>query len=453
MKALIAPDAARTPGVGIISVHDAPGAGPADVAIYAGDGRYLSASGWQESRTPLPVEAHDDDSGCLRLKVGPAVVDSLDKLERYLFLAGDQKCVLQIQDLVYSRMEGGDGMVHMATPVTAPALQPKPEPIPEPEPAPEPEPQPGPEPSPLLSGADLAMDQPAAEKKKSSGKLLWLLLGVLLLALAAAAVWWFFLRATPPPPPPMTSQDPATEQAAPADASQAPEQNQTAPENGSQDPAPEQAAPADALEDATPGVPQAPEEATPEAGTPEAPKAPDTADVPEEAAPEAPVEAPETTTPEAPQTPDPTDAPEDAMPEAGTPEAPQAPVAVPPLQQAREHLRGTADPGTSLDLARPLRTPTASADDSDAAFLLLEDAAQKGHAEAMFRVGQFYDPQCGLPRGSIPADMTQAKHWYENAKNKGWQEADAALAALRRHVEAKAAQGDAEAIMLLRNWK
>ena len=71
----------------------------------------------------------------------------------------------------------------------------------------------------------------------------------------------------------------------------------------------------------------------------------------------------------------------------------------------------------------------------------------------MFLVGQFYDPQSTLPRGSIPADMAQAKHWYENARNKGWQGADAALAALRRHAEAKAAAGDAEATILLRGWK
>lgn len=124
-----------------------------------------------------------------------------------------------------------------------------------------------------------------------------------------------------------------------------------------------------------------------------------------------------------------------------------------PLQQAREHLRGTADPATSLELARPLRTPKAGNDESDAAFLLLEDAAQKGNAEAMFLVGQFYDPQSKLPRGSIPADMSQAKHWYDNAKSKGYAEADKALAALRRHVEGEAAKGNAEASLLLREWK
>ncbi|MBR2611286.1 hypothetical protein [Desulfovibrio sp.] len=138
---------------------------------------------------------------------------------------------------------------------------------------------------------------------------------------------------------------------------------------------------------------------------------------------------------------------------AGTEKAPAAPAAMAPLQQAREHLRGTADPATSLELARPLRTPQAGNDESDAAFLLLEDAAQKGNAEAMFLVGQFYDPQSALPRGSIPADMSQAKHWYEKAKSKGAAEADKALAALRRHVEGEAAKGNAEASLLLREWK
>lgn len=51
--------------------------------------------------------------------------------------------------------------------------------------------------------------------------------------------------------------------------------------------------------------------------------------------------------------------------------------------------------------------------------LLLEDAAQKGDAESMYLVGQFYDPASTLPRGSIPADLTQAKRWYDQAVQKG----------------------------------
>ena len=116
-------------------------------------------------------------------------------------------------------------------------------------------------------------------------------------------------------------------------------------------------------------------------------------------------------------------------------------------------LPGAADPAASLALAKPLRTPEASPEDSDAAFLLLEDAAQKGNAEAMWLVGQFYDPAAGLPRGSIPADMSLARQWYEKAKAAGVTQAEAALKALRAHVEAAAAKGDMEAKMLLQSWK
>ncbi len=220
MKAIIAPDAARTPGAAVICVYDAPGAGPADVAIYSGRRQIPVRFRLAGKPCPLPVDAHDDDSGCLRLQVGAAVVDNLDKLERYLFMAGDKKCVLQIQDLVYSRMQGGDGMGHAASPAAPasapqPVLLPEPEPEPAPMPAPAADPEPEAEPSPLLAGAPLDMDQPAAEtakEKRSSGSLLWIVLGLVLLALAAAAVWWFFLRATPPPPPPMAPQAPPAQQ-------------------------------------------------------------------------------------------------------------------------------------------------------------------------------------------------------------------------------------------------
>lgn len=123
------------------------------------------------------------------------------------------------------------------------------------------------------------------------------------------------------------------------------------------------------------------------------------------------------------------------------------------LEIARKHLRGAADPAAGLALAKPLRTPDAGPEESDAAFLLLEDAAQKGNAEAMWLVGQFYDPVATLPRGSIPVDMSLARQWYEKAKAAGVAQADAALKALRAHVEAEAGKGDMEAKMLLQNWK
>ena len=105
------------------------------------------------------------------------------------------------------------------------------------------------------------------------------------------------------------------------------------------------------------------------------------------------------------------------------------------------------------NLAKPLRKADAKPEESDAAFLLLEDAAQKGDAEAMFLVGQFYDPASTLPRGSIPADLTQAKRWYDQALQKGQPQAKAALDTLKEHARALEAKGDAEARSLLQNWQ
>ena len=59
-------------------------------------------------------------------------------------------------------------------------------------------------------------------------------------------------------------------------------------------------------------------------------------------------------------------------------EEPKAPPK-PALTQAREHLAGPADPAESVNLAGKLREER---DGADASFLLVEDAAQKGNAEA-----------------------------------------------------------------------
>lgn len=71
----------------------------------------------------------------------------------------------------------------------------------------------------------------------------------------------------------------------------------------------------------------------------------------------------------------------------------------------------------------------------------------------MFLVGRFYDPASELPRGSIPPDLSQARNWYESARDKGHAESAQALSALRAYAEQKARQGDEEARLLLQNWK
>ena len=127
--------------------------------------------------------------------------------------------------------------------------------------------------------------------------------------------------------------------------------------------------------------------------------------------------------------------------------------ALTPLASAREQLRGQALPDVSLAMAKPLRKAEATPEETDAAFLLLEDAAQKGDAVSMYLVGQFYDPASTLPRGSIPADLTQAKRWYDQAVQKGQPLAKAALDKLKEYARGLEAKGDAEARSLLQNWQ
>lgn len=115
------------------------------------------------------------------------------------------------------------------------------------------------------------------------------------------------------------------------------------------------------------------------------------------------------------------------------------------MSQARDHLKQNADPARSLELAKPTRTPDSDQETADGAFLLLEDAAQKGQPEAMFLVGQYYDPVCTLPRGTIQPDVAQAADWYRKAAQAGIAEAQPALDALKAHLETKARGGDEEA--------
>ncbi|MDR1686478.1 MAG: hypothetical protein LBR82_08595 [Desulfovibrio sp.] len=159
-----------------------------------------------------------------------------------------------------------------------------------------------------------------------------------------------------------------------------------------------------------------------------------------------------------------------AVPEAAPPAAApptggeQSPPAAPPsdkpvdagragetssLNRARGHLAGTADPEASLALYRQLRTEENGA---DAAFLLVEDAAQKGLPEAMLLVAGWYDPLVVGDKGSIKTDAEEAFNWYTKAAQAGVAEAEARLAALKARVAAEAAAGDREAERLLKRF-
>jgi hypothetical protein len=125
--------------------------------------------------------------------------------------------------------------------------------------------------------------------------------------------------------------------------------------------------------------------------------------------------------------------------------APDAPV----LEQARQALREGITPADALAMAEALPEKPERA---DAAFLLLEYAAESGNAEAAMAVGAYYDPSLDQPSGSIRKNPARAFEWYQTAIAGGHTEAGNRLASLRRWVVARAEKGSADAQALLENW-
>ena len=126
--------------------------------------------------------------------------------------------------------------------------------------------------------------------------------------------------------------------------------------------------------------------------------------------------------------------------------APDAPV----LEQAREALRKGISPAEAVTLAKTLPDRPERA---DAAFLLLEYAAESGNAEAALAVGRYYDPADEEPSGSIRKNPTTAFEWYQEALTNGQKDAHNHLAKLRLWVEEKAKQGSSQAKDLLKSWR
>jgi cytoskeletal protein RodZ len=125
---------------------------------------------------------------------------------------------------------------------------------------------------------------------------------------------------------------------------------------------------------------------------------------------------------------------------------PDAPV----LEQARKALREGISPEEALALARSLPD---SPERADAAFLLLEYAADSGNAEAALAVARYYDPADKEPSGTIRKNPQTAYNWYREALTGGQEKAKKNLAQLRSWVEAQADEGSHEARELLKNWR
>ena len=126
--------------------------------------------------------------------------------------------------------------------------------------------------------------------------------------------------------------------------------------------------------------------------------------------------------------------------------SPNAPV----LEQARKALSGGIDPSKAVALAESLPDRPERA---DAAFLLLEYAADEGHAKAAVAVGQFYDPSYGGPSGSIQKNPATAYDWYQEALSGGHEEAKEQLERLRKWVQEQAEKGSRESQELLKTWR
>lgn len=133
-----------------------------------------------------------------------------------------------------------------------------------------------------------------------------------------------------------------------------------------------------------------------------------------------------------------------------TPPPPSYTPDAPVLEQARQALRDGLTPEEAVALARSLPE---SPELADAAFLLLEYAADSGNAEAALAVARYYDPTDKEPSGTIRKNPETAYVWYQDALTGGQEKAKTHLAELRRWVEAQAQDGSFEARELLNAWR
>jgi TPR repeat protein len=121
----------------------------------------------------------------------------------------------------------------------------------------------------------------------------------------------------------------------------------------------------------------------------------------------------------------------------------------PALEKARKALREGISPKDALALANSLPE---SPERADAAFLLLEYAADNGIAPAALAVARYYDPTDKESSGTIRKNSESAYQWYTEAMAGGQENAKTRLAQLRSWVEEQASQGSAEARELLNTW-
>jgi TPR repeat protein len=113
-------------------------------------------------------------------------------------------------------------------------------------------------------------------------------------------------------------------------------------------------------------------------------------------------------------------------------------------------MRKGIDPEDAVALAKILPQKPERA---DAAFILLEYAAEAGHADAALIVARYFDPTSTDVSGTIIKDPAATYEWYQVALSAGLPEAQNHLSDLRQWVQKEAAQGSREAREVLTNWQ
>jgi len=134
-------------------------------------------------------------------------------------------------------------------------------------------------------------------------------------------------------------------------------------------------------------------------------------------------------------------------PEPITPSyTPDAPL----LEQVREAMRKGIDPESAVAMAKSLPDKPEKA---DAAFILLEYAAEAENGEAALEVGRYFDPTYAGDSGTIVKDPESAYDWYQLALSQGFDEADIHITNLKQWVAKQAAEGSYQARELLKSWQ
>lgn len=100
------------------------------------------------------------------------------------------------------------------------------------------------------------------------------------------------------------------------------------------------------------------------------------------------------------------------------------------LQVARDALKRKAEPDTAMALAQQLFAAADDAKAQDGAFLIADDLAKKGNAQALLMLGDFYSPQ-QPQRGTIQKDADIARDCYKKALAAGAAEAQQRLDTLK----------------------